>query len=64
MTSNEQLLKGKRIHKQMEERLNTDPVKVCIEGETELYKTVLEYSQPDYIWNGRGYYLKTKSDWN
>ena len=56
MTNQEVYGRGVKIHKQMEEYLKTHSVEVYTEGETKLYKRVLEYSQPDYIWNGKGCY--------
>lgn len=56
MTNQEVSERGVKIHKQMEEYLKTHSVEVYTEGETKLYKRVLEYSQPDYIWNGKGCY--------
>ena len=56
MTNQEVYERGVKIHKQMEEYLKTHSVEVYTEGETKLYKRVLEYSQPDYIWNGKGFY--------
>jgi hypothetical protein len=56
MTNQEVYERGVKIHKQMEEYLKTHSVEVYTEGETKLYKKGLEYSQPDYIWNGKGCY--------
>jgi len=57
MANQEAYERGVEIHKQMEDYLKTHSVEVYTEGETNLYKRVLEYSHPDYVsYEQGGYY--------
>jgi len=58
MTYQEAYERGVKIHKQMEEYLKTHSVEDYTKGETKLYKRFVEYSQPDYIFDGQGMYYK------
>ena len=52
MTNQEAYRRGIKIHEQMEEYLKTHSV-IYTEEETKLYEMGLEYSQPDYIFDGQ-----------
>jgi hypothetical protein len=58
MTNQEAYKRGVKIHEQMEEYLKTHSFEVYTEGETKLYESGLEYSQPDYIFDGQGMYYQ------
>jgi hypothetical protein len=49
--------RGVKIHEQMEEYLKTHSI-TYTEEETKLYESGLEYSQPDYIFDGQGMYYQ------